>query len=221
MRFLSLAGLAGALIVGIACGGKVVVDGGGGSGGMGSTTTTTTNVTGTSSSNTVSASSTLSTSSGPSCSCDSFCTVIQSCGFGGVECASFCDGTNPQVMQCACDNQANCDAVSQCFSGPGVGSTGVGGSGGGSGAPTLECWNCVTDGSLCQNESIVCGDNPDCAAIIECHESLGWTYEAVGQCDPIFPGGYNDYYAYVSCLVCQSCFDPCATSSLATYCFDG
>lgn len=221
MRFLSLAGLAGALIVGIACGGKVVVDGGGGSGGMGSTTTTTTtNVTGTNSV-TASATGTMSTSSGSSCSCESFCSVLQSCGFAGVECPSFCEGTDPQVMQCACDNQANCDAVSKCFSGPGTGSTGVGGSGGGSGAPSPECWSCVNDGSLCPMEAGACGENPDCVAIIECHESLGWTYAATGQCDPLYPDGYNDYYAYVSCAACQSCFEPCADSSLATYCFDG
>lgn len=220
MKYLLLAGFGGALIVGVACGGNVVVDGAGGTGGAGPTTNNSTSSS--SSSSSVTTSSSMSTSSGPVCSCAEFCAVLQGCGLSGVECPSYCADIDPQTILCACSSApAGCDAVTQCFGSSTVVTTaGVGGGGGGSGTPTLECFECI-DNAPCALEFGACNNNPDCEAIVDCHDMLDWTFEAVGQCDPFYPNGYDDYYAVMSCAVCKSCFEPCAQSSLATYCFDG
>jgi hypothetical protein len=219
MKSLLLAGLAGALIVGAACGGNVVVDGAGGTGGVGPATNSSV-----SSSSSVSVSSSVSTSSGQVCSCEEFCGVLQGCNFAGVECASYCYDTDPQTMLCVCNSgPVGCDAVSQCFSGTSSSNVtvGVGGSGGGSGTPSPECWACLDSAQNCAMAFDICTNNPDCQAIIDCHGMFNWTYEATGNCDPFWPNGYGDFNTLMNCAVCQTCFEPCAKSSLVTYCFDG
>lgn len=199
-----------------ACGGKVVVDGAPGDGGAGGATSSSTSTSsGPTTGVTTGPSSSVSSSSGPVCDCQTVCDTLQGCGIVGPECQSFCDQIPDETKQCVCFQNGDCKSKQQC-----LGGVGTGGSGGGKGEPSSECFECL-DSSSCTAQMNDCFADPECEALVQCHVDHGWTYESNGVCDPMFPGGYPEWYALMDCAVCGACYDVCADSSLVNYCFDG
>ena len=227
---LSWAALAAAasILVGMgACGGKVVADGitgNGGAGGAGGSSSTIQPVTSTSTGPTTNSSVSVgptSVSSGPPvCSCQAMCQNLQACGLSGPECPSYCDQIPPSVQGCVCQSAGlGCGAVEQCFSGTGPGptTTGVGGGGGGI---TPECADCANQ-QPCDMQAGQCFDNAECQALVDCASGCDWGFGCLNGCVSQHPNGGGAFSTLVNCAICGSCYEVCATSSLAGYCFDG
>jgi hypothetical protein len=205
-----------------ACGGKVVAEPELGEGGAGGSTTSSVSTSNSSSVVTTgTATTTVTSSTGPSCDCNGFCQPLQQCGFAGVECPSFCGQVPPDVQQCVCANAGNCQAITDCVSGPGPGpgSGGAGGVGGGNGQPSEACFNCAGNVDGCSFQYQQCDQNPECQGLLQCHQDCGWGFECNGLCDPQFPGGMGAFQAVIECAICEPCFEPCSSSSLGSYCF--
>ena len=201
------------ILAAVACGGKAVIDEPGGGGGLGGTTSWTTTTWTTTSSWTTTSTGTWTTTTG--CDCGAFCGTLQGCGLVGPECMALCGNASPSTVNCVC-NAGSCAAAGSCL--------GIGGSGAGGGAITPACENCANNvvlGPGCENQLLACQNNVACTDLAECASGCDWTYQCVDQCNAIHPQGIGPLSALLSCSVCVSCWNQCASTGLTMYCLDG
>jgi hypothetical protein len=230
IRFLR-AGFLGVVgwLVAAGCGGKVAIDSSGGSGGNGGAggTTTATSITTTGTTTNPQTSTAVTTSVtvgpttgvGPSCGCDGFCKVVESCGFaGGPDCMNACAQVSAPVRDCVC-MLTSCD-IKSCFqpgTGPGPGSTTSTG-----GGPDQPCIDCVNESvtNTCATQAEQCSNNPQCVSALDCQQSCGWNPPCKQKCADTDPMGAAALNGLLNCAVCQACGMQCAgTQYFNTFCF--
>jgi hypothetical protein len=208
-----------------ACGGDVKVDGDpgasrrGGQGGDGAAGTSSSTSSSTSTASTNPSTSTGSmpsnTTSGPpqTCDCLGSCQKLMDCGFGDIPCDEFCQNIPQDIWQCVC-NTGDCN-VDFCFGGTGGSSTG-----GAGGAPSEQCFQCVSDEALttCNQQWNACLSDDQCNELVLCHDDCGWTIDCNESCDSMFPGGFGEFHALIECATCGVCMQACSNTSLGQYC---
>lgn len=103
---------------------------------------------------------------------------------------------------------------------------GIGGSGGTAGAPDDEvptpelCTACLDAHlSSCETELVTCQQDPDCSDLLTCSQTCTSTY-CFEQCQEQFPKGIKHYQQFLTCFVCDSCYDKCHPYYLGILCLD-
>jgi hypothetical protein len=209
-----------------ACGGKVVVDRGtsggpNGQGGQGGASTTTV---GPITSTTTGTGFGGSVGTGPTCDCTSVCGKVVPCGVSASVCMSACSQFSASQRECVCSTPS-CPSILQCFGiatgGTGTTGTGFGTGAGGGSMGDAQCRGCVQKAAMgpCAMQLQACQANPDCAAIIQCHQQCGFGPMCMGLCEGQHPNGTTAFAQLIDCSACQICAAECATlPAILPYC---
>jgi hypothetical protein len=168
----------------------------------------------------------VSSSTGPSCGCAEFCTVLENCGVSAKQCKGFCNQVPESAKQCVCNLPPGCGGIGMCIgagTGGMTGGTSVGSSGsGGGGNPGLpfQCKSCVNKAAAnqCDSQFNACQNNADCLSILDCHKQCGYSPACSTKCEGQLPNGSSDFNALITCAACDNCPMECAGTGLQNYC---
>jgi len=102
--------------------------------------------------------------------------------------------------------------------GDGSGGDGSGGDGSGGATPCNVC-SAQANAGPCATVANTCAQNADCMSVYSCTNGCTDppTYAACLQnCKTQYPAGVADFTAYVTCLICTECIDPCQGHDFCT-----